>query len=122
MTPWTTTPSFWSASHHGLMAFDADAQNLVGVALPPIVGGENLDLAVPTVAGALHHGADRAQIDHAVAHHAAVEQQIGGGHQPIVDVVGEDVFPGARDLLREVRIPPDVIGVDDDTGAVAQFV
>src|SRR5215831_19796372 len=116
MTGWTTTPSCWSASHHGLMPLDADAQNLVGVALPPIVGGEDLDLAVAAVAGALHHGADRAQIDHAVAHHAAVEQQIGGGHEPIVDVVGEDVFAGARDLPFEVRIPPDVIGVDGNAG------
>ena len=32
-----------------------------------------------------------AQVDHAIAHHAAVEQQIRGRHQPVADVVGEDV-------------------------------
>src|SRR4029453_2768977 len=58
-------------SHHRLMPLDADAQHLVGVALPPVGGGENLDLAMAAIAGALHHGADCAQIDHAVAHHAA---------------------------------------------------
>ena len=74
------------------------------------------------IAGALHHGADRAQIDHAVAHHATIEQQIGGWQEPIIDVVGEDVLARARDLLLEVRIPPHVIGVDHDAGALAQFL
>src|SRR5262249_34006067 len=47
-----------AASHHRLVALDADAQDLVGVARPPIVGGEDFDLAVAAVAGRLHHGTD----------------------------------------------------------------
>ena len=83
--------------HHRLMPLDADAQHLVGIALPPILGGEDLHLAMAAIAGRLHHRADGAQVDDAVAHHAAVEQQIGGRHQPVVDVIGEDVAcPRAR--------------------------
>src|SRR5262249_50294566 len=111
-----------AASHHRLVAFDADTQDLVGIALPPVVGGEDFDLAVAAIAGRLHHGGDGAQVDHAAAHHAAVEQEVGGGHQPVVDVVGENFFSGARDLALEIGVPPDVIGVDRDAGAVAQFV
>src|SRR5260370_7180300 len=110
-----------TASHHRLVAFDADAHDLVGVALPPIVGGEDFDLAVAAIAGRFHHGADCAQVDHAVAHHAAVEQQIVGRKEPVIDVVGEDFFSGARDLAFKVGVPPDVIGVDRDAGALAQF-
>src|SRR5262249_18608332 len=82
------------ASHHRLMALDADAQDLVGIARPPIVGGENFDLAVAAIARRLHQRADRAQVDHAVAHHAAVEQEVGGREEPVVDVVGENFFSG----------------------------
>ena len=57
------------------------------------------------IAGRLHHRADGAQIDHAVAHHAAVEQEIGGRNQPVVDVVGEDAAAGARDLVARGRGP-----------------
>ena len=54
----------------------------------------------------------RAQIDDAVARHAAVEQQILGRHQPVADVIGEDALARARDLARQVRVPPHVIDVD----------
>ena len=41
----------------------------------------------------------RRQVDHAVAHHAAVVQQVAGRHQPVADVVGEHALAaGARDL------------------------
>ena len=37
-------------------------------------------------------------------------------------MVGEDLFSGARDLALKIGVPPDVIGVDRDADAVAQFV
>ncbi len=104
------------------MPLDADAQHLGGVPLPPVLGGENLDLAVAAVAGALDHGADRTQIDHAVAHHAPVEQKVLRRKEPVVDVVGENFFPGAPDLSREVGIPPHMISIDHDARALAQFL
>ena len=64
----------------------------------------------------------RAQVDDAVAHHAAVEQQVARRHQPVADVIGEDALAGARDLRGQVRVPPDVIDVDRDADAVAELV
>src|SRR5260370_8818840 len=104
------------------MPLDADAQHLGGVPLPPVLGGENLDLAVAAVAGALDHGADRTQIDHAVAHHAPVEQKIGGRKEPVVDVIGENFFSCPRDLSREVGIPPDLIIIDHDADALPKLL
>ena len=64
-------------------------------------------------------GADVLQVDHAIAHHAAVEQQVGRRHQPVADVEAEDALgSGTLDLLRQVRIPPDVIAVDRHADAV----
>ncbi len=56
----------------------------------------------------------RGDVDDAVAHHAAVEQQVGGRHQPVADVEGEQALAraGALDLALELRVPPDVVDVD----------
>ena len=67
-------------SHHRPMALDAHAQHLVGIALPPVLRGQDFDLAVTAIARVLHHGADRAQVDDAITHHAAVEEEIRGRH------------------------------------------
>ena len=44
------------------------------------------------------------------------------GHEPVADVIGQDAPGAARDLSRQVRVPPDMIGVDRDADAFAQLV
>ena len=101
------------------------AQHLVGVALPPVVRGEDLHFVRAAIAGSLHPGANQRHVDHAVAHHAAIEQQIGRRHQPVADVERQQavrVAARALDFAFEVRVPPDVVDVDGDADARAQFV
>src|SRR6202048_1538340 len=109
-------------SHHALVPLDADADDLVGIALPPVFGGENLDIAVPCIARILDQSAQAREVDDAVAGHAAVEHEIARGHEPIADVIGQDAPGAARDLPRQIRVPPDMIGVDRDTDAFAQLL
>src|SRR5690606_9689404 len=105
-----------SVSADGLVALDDSAQRLVAGPLPPVVPRENLDLLRAVIAGGLDHGANGFEVDDAVAHHAAVEEEVGGGHQPVADVVGEDAahVSGAGDGGGEIGVPPDVIDVDGD--------
>ena len=80
----------------------AGEEHLVGVALPPVVGRKDLDLVRTAVAGLLHPRADQRQIDHTIAHHAAIEKQIGGGHQQVHDV--RQAFAVVTDhLITEIR-------------------
>src|SRR4051794_19038864 len=104
--------------------FDAGGKNLIARLFPPIFGGEDLDLLRPPVARGLDGGANPRQIDDAVAHHAAVEEEVAGRHEPIADVMGEDTPGGARagDLVHQLRIPPDVVDVDGDADSVAEQV
>ena len=101
----SATPA--APSHHRPVALDADAQHLVADRASTSCSAEKISTSQwPRIAGGLDHGADRAQVDDAVAHHAAVEQQVGGRHQPVADVVGENALaPGARDLARRGRGP-----------------
>ena len=92
------------------MALDADANDLVGIAFPPVLRREDLHIAMPAVARVLHQAAQPAQIDDAVPRHAAVEHEIAGGHQPVADVVGKNARAAARDLARQIRIPVIVSG------------
>src|SRR3974390_2613034 len=55
-------------------ALDAGLEYLVAGALPPILGGEDFDLLGSEKARSLDHAAEAHEVDHAVAHHAAVEQ------------------------------------------------
>ena len=77
-----TRRSEWSGTagsserHTTAVPLQTDAQHFVGLALPPVLRGENLHVEVAVVAGRLDHRADALEIDHAVARHAAVEQQI----------------------------------------------
>src|SRR6516162_980941 len=89
-------------SHNALMPLDAGTQDFVWVALPPGLGGKNFHLAMAALAGRFDGGVDCTQIDDAVAHHAAVEQEIGGRHEPVIDVVCENSSGGAGDLLTEL--------------------
>ena len=74
----------------------------------------------PAVARGLHPRPDEREVDHAVAHHAAIEQQVGGRHQPVAEVKrhqASGVPARALDLALEIRVPPDVIDVDRDAEA-----
>ena len=104
------------------MPIDARRNHFVRIALPPIELGEDLGLVVAVVAGRLDERADSGDVDHAVAHHAAVEHQVAGLAQPVADVEGENAPRCTGDLDRERRIPPHVIDVDGNADAVAQFV
>src|SRR5216684_8492696 len=85
---------------HAAVALDAGREHLLGRAPPPILGREDLDLAEPGIAGGLDPAADAAQIDDAVAHHAAVVEQVARRHQPVADMEGEEAAgrAGAGDL------------------------
>lgn len=77
------------------MALLADLQDFVGRALPPVASREDFDLVEAGIAFRFHGFAQAGQVNHPVAHHAAVEQQVGGGHQPVAEVEGQQAFlPG----------------------------
>src|SRR6266853_1223113 len=59
------------ALHHRAMPRDAGLQNLVHRLVPPIVR-KNLDLGITGKTLRLDRAAQRLDVDHAVAHHAAV--------------------------------------------------
>src|SRR6266851_10460721 len=101
---------------HAAVAVDAGGEHVLGRALPPILGREDLDLAEPGIAGGLDPAADAAQIDDAVAHHAAVVEQVARRHQPVAEVEGEEAAgrAGAGDLAAQIRVPPDMVDVDCD--------
>src|SRR5215469_5806456 len=100
--------------HHGPVPLDANAQDLVHRLVPPGVG-KDLDLGIATKTLRLYRSADRTDVDDAVAHHAAVVENVLGRHQPVTDVEGEQpVAPRTRDLHHQVRVPPDVIDVERD--------
>src|SRR5215510_3189019 len=75
------------ASAHAIVALDAGRQHLVARPRPPVGGGKDLDLLRPAIARRLDPAADAAEIDDAVAHHAAIEQEIARRHQPVADVM-----------------------------------
>ena len=49
---------------------------------------------------------------------ARLNSRSGLGGEPVVRVKPEDTSRGARDLPVEVRVPPDVVGIDDDPNPV----
>src|SRR5262245_20352860 len=111
-----------AGSAHGLEALDAGLEHLVAGTCPPVGGGKDLHLLWTAVAGRLDPAADPREIDDAVTHHAAIEQEVARRHQPVADMMGQDSIAGARDLALEVGIPPYVIGVDGDADAVTDLV
>ncbi len=56
-----------------------------------------------------------ANFDHALAHHSAAHQQAIGWNQPVGYVKGEDAPARTRNLDIHLRIPPDMIYIDDNT-------
>jgi hypothetical protein len=56
-----------------------------------------------------------------VADVAAAEEGVGGQRQdPVADLVADDPLPRARDVGQQGRVPPDVVGVDDDADGVGR--
>src|SRR5258708_6969330 len=101
----------------------ADLENLVGIALPPVELGEDLDLVESRIARALDRGADARQVDDAGAHHAAVGDEVARRHQPVADVISENAFlAGAPDLALELRVPPNVVDVHRNAYPVSQHI
>ena len=67
------------------------------------------------IADTLHQSANTADIDDAIAGHAAIQQQIIRRHQPVTDMKRQNAFfAGTGDFGGEVRIPPDVINIQRD--------
>ena len=77
------------------MPLDAGVEHLVRAALHQLSPRRSRP-RVAREAGASIQRADARQVDHAVAHHAAVVEQVGGRHQPVADVVGEQALAAAR--------------------------
>ena len=67
---------------------------------------------------------EAAEIDHPVAGHPAVEAQVAGVGQPVGDVVRRDTPGRPLDPGVQLRVPPDVVGVDRDAdlGTAAEGV
>src|SRR6201994_4506060 len=104
-----TNPQFLNDT---AMSFDTGVQHLVDRLRPPVVR-ENLDLGIAAKALRLDGRTDRPDVDPAVAHHAAVVEDVPGRHQPVADVERKQaVAAGARDLAHQLRVPPDVIDVE----------
>src|SRR6056297_1498527 len=83
----------------GAEPVDDCLQDLVDVARPPIVAGEDLDLVIAVVACRLDPAAHQRDVGHPVAHHAAVEQKVPGLAQEVADMPGVEPAPaGPRDL------------------------
>ena len=92
-------------------ALDHDIQHLGGVAFPPICGTEDLDFAGALVACCFHRCTHRAQISYAVAHHAAVKQNVLGVGQPIAQVLAINPPTGPHQLARQIGVPPDMVDI-----------
>jgi hypothetical protein len=83
--------------------------------LPPSVGGKDLHLARTRKSGLLYPPADLANIDDAVAHHAAIEQKVFGRYKPVTHMKREEALsPRTTDLVFEFRVPPDVVDIYGD--------
>src|SRR5215467_4276156 len=62
-------------------------------------------------------------IDHAITHHSAIEEDIPGWDKPITNVkCKKPRFAGALDLAFEVWVPPDMIDVEGDTSTLAKLI
>src|ERR1700733_3145619 len=93
--PWVLT-----ALYHRPMPPDAGLQHLVHRLLPPGIG-ENLDLGIAGKPLRLDRRSYRFDIDHAVAHHAAVVENVPGRHQPIADVKRQQALFARAGNLRQ---------------------
>lgn len=74
-------------SANDLEPSDRNVEDLGGVPLPPVICRENLDFTGLGVVRTLDCGEDGPQVGDAVAHHAAVEQDIGGICEAVAEVI-----------------------------------
>src|ERR1700761_5888017 len=65
------------------ITLNARSNHFFAGTLPPVAGGEDLHLLRPEVPGVFHRLPKTTQINHAVAHHSPIEQQVLRGHQPV---------------------------------------
>ena len=71
--------------NHGLVTFDTGAQHLLHRLSPPVIR-KDFDLRIAGKALRLDGGARGFDVDDAVAHHAAVVEDVLGRHQPVADM------------------------------------
>ena len=104
---------------HRLVADAAQTQHLIGRVLPPFLG-EDLHFVQAAIAGRLDPTAQPWKINHAIAHHAAIEQEIGGWDEPIANMKRENSpLAGALDLRLALRVPPHMVRIDRDADGAA---
>src|SRR5262249_26814804 len=77
-------------SHKAAEPLNTSAKHFFAGPLPPVGCGEYFHLDVSAITGVLHHRTDAVEINDTITHHAAVEQQIAGGDQPITDVIRQN--------------------------------
>ncbi len=84
---------------------------------------EHLHLDGSIEAGGFDELADASVVDAALAHEAAVFEQVGGGGHPVADVESADAFARARDFRLQLRVPPDMVDIGGDADPfLAQLV
>ena len=90
-----------------------DEAKALGAPCIVLVAGGLPQYSRPGSATSKDIAAARAQVEDAIAHHAAVVENVLGRHQPVADVKRlEAILSGAFDLRQHIRIPPDVVDVE----------
>src|SRR5688572_11932520 len=104
---WVEAARRSTASAVGAVGGD-DLLDVIGLVAGPALAGEDLDLVPAGEARGLDQAADAAQVDAALAHQAAVVEQVAGLDPPVAEVEAEEQAEraAARDLRLELGIPP----------------
>lgn len=91
----TRQPPLSALSHESTtseMARFASRQHLVRRTLPPILRREDLDFVHAVVSLRFDAYPSGGNIDDAIAHHAAIEQQVACRHEPVADMKRQQPF------------------------------
>ncbi len=101
--------------HHRAVTLDTGSEHFVTRSLPPIPGGKNLHLAPTPEFSCLQPTPNLPNIDNSIAHHSAIQQEVGGGYQPKEPVILH--WLGSRALARVARgLTPDRKNAAEETG------
>jgi hypothetical protein len=93
-------------------------RGLVGGCIPD-PGVEDLDLGVAVVTRVSYACRDRAKVNYSIAEVTATEERVRRQRKdPVAYLVADDPRPRARDVSMQRRVPPHVVGIDDDTDNV----
>src|SRR5678816_2706280 len=103
------------------ITIDTDVDHLDRVALFPHRRNE-LDFIEAVKARAIGGSTNSGDIDKTVAYHAAAAHVLFQRGQPIAQMETDDPSSRALDFVTKVRVPPDVIDIDDDAEAFAERV